>query len=93
MAKAEKQIEVADYENTIQTAFGEVSNALTEAPYKAGTDSILTFLDAQRTLYTAQQQHATDTLSRQANLVTLYKILAIKVHIRQMRADEQKFIG
>ncbi|MFM0415634.1 hypothetical protein PQQ69_14670 [Paraburkholderia aromaticivorans] len=29
MAKAEKQIEVADYENTIQTAFGEVSNALT----------------------------------------------------------------
>ncbi|MFM0419805.1 efflux transporter outer membrane subunit [Paraburkholderia aromaticivorans] len=101
VAKIEKQIEVADYENTIQTAFKEVSNALTaratyidqvqadreyvtssqryytlaEARYKAGTDSFLTFLDAQRTLYTAQQQLATDTLSRQANLVTLYKVL------------------
>ena len=48
---------------------------LAEARYKAGTDSFLTFLDAQRTLYTAQQQLATDTLSRQANLVTLYKVL------------------
>ncbi|MFM0411745.1 efflux transporter outer membrane subunit [Paraburkholderia dipogonis] len=101
VAKIEKQIEIADYENTIQTAFKEVSNALTaratyidqvqadrdyvtssqryytlaEARYKAGTDSFLTFLDAQRTLYTAQQQLATDTLSRQANLVTLYKVL------------------
>ncbi|ACD21278.1 efflux transporter outer membrane subunit [Paraburkholderia phytofirmans] len=102
VAKIEKQIEVADYESTIQTAFKEVSNALTaratyvdqvladreyvassqryytlaEARYKAGTDSFLTFLDAQRTLYTAQQQLATDTLSRQANLVTLYKVLS-----------------
>ncbi|PRX35928.1 multidrug efflux system outer membrane protein [Paraburkholderia sp. BL18I3N2] len=101
VAKIEKQIEVADYESAIQTAFKEVSNALTaratyvdqvqadreyvassqryytlaEARYKAGTDSFLTFLDAQRTLYTAQQQLATDTLSRQANLVTLYKVL------------------
>jgi len=101
VAKIEKQIEVADYESTIQTAFKEVSNALTaratyvdqvqadreyvessqryytlaEARYKAGTDSFLTFLDAQRSLYTAQQQLATDTLSRQANLVTLYKVL------------------
>lgn len=101
VATIEKQIEVADYESTIQTAFKEVSNALSaratyidqvqadreyvtsaqryytlaEARYKAGTDSFLTFLDAQRTLYTAQQQLATDTLSRQANLVTLYKVL------------------
>ncbi|CAB3801531.1 efflux transporter outer membrane subunit [Paraburkholderia caffeinilytica] len=101
VAKIEKQIEVADYESTIQTAFKEVSNALTaratyvdqvaadrdyvassqryyslaQARYKAGTDSFLTFLDAQRTLYTAQQQLATDSLSRQANLVTLYKVL------------------
>ncbi len=101
VAKIEKQIEVADYESAIQTAFKEVSNALTaratyvdqvqadreyvtsaqnyytlaEARYKAGTDSFLTFLDAQRTLYTAQQQFATDVLSRQSNLVTLYKVL------------------
>jgi multidrug efflux system outer membrane protein len=97
VAKIGKQIEVADYESAIQTAFKEVSNALTaratyvdqvqadrdyvasaqryytlaEARYKAGTDSFLTFLDAQRTLFTAQQQLATDSLSRQANLVTL----------------------
>ncbi|MFM0185620.1 efflux transporter outer membrane subunit [Paraburkholderia nemoris] len=101
VAKIEKQIEVADYESAIQTAFKEVSNALTaratyvdqveadrdyvtsaqryytlaQARYKAGTDSFLTFLDAQRTLYTAQQQLASDSLSRQANLVTLYKVL------------------
>ncbi|CAD6557981.1 Outer membrane protein OprM [Paraburkholderia kirstenboschensis] len=101
VAEIEKQIEVADYENAIQTAFKEVSNALTaratyvdqvqadreyvtsaqnyytlaEARYKAGTDSFLTFLDAQRTLYTAQQQFATDVLSRQSNLVTLYKVV------------------
>jgi multidrug efflux system outer membrane protein len=48
---------------------------IAEARYKAGTDSFLTFLDAQRTLYTAQQQLATDSLSRQSNLVTLYKVL------------------
>ncbi|CAE6702880.1 efflux transporter outer membrane subunit [Paraburkholderia aspalathi] len=101
VAKIEKQIEVADYESAIQTAFKEVANALTaratyvdqvaadrdyvtssqryytlaQARYKAGTDSFLTFLDAQRTLYTAQQQLASDSLSRQANLVTLYKVL------------------
>lgn len=101
VAKIEKEIEVADYESTIQTAFKEVANALTaratyvdqveadreyvassqryytlaQVRYKAGTDSFLTFLDAQRTLYTAQQQLATDSLSRQSNLVTLYKVL------------------
>ena len=101
VAKIEKNIEIADYESAIQTAFKEVSNALTaratyidqvsadhdyvtsaqsyytiaRARYKAGTDSFLTFLDAQRTLYTAQQQLASDTLSQQSNLVTLYKVL------------------
>src|SRR5471030_2746618 len=101
VAKIEKNIEIADYESAIQTAFKEVSNALTaratyidqvsadhdyvssaqsyytiaQARYKAGTDSFLTFLDAQRTLYTAQQQLASDTLSQQSNLVTLYKVL------------------
>jgi len=48
---------------------------IAQARYKAGTDSFLTFLDAQRTLYTAQQQLASDTLSQQSNLVTLYKVL------------------
>ena len=48
---------------------------LAEVRYRAGTESFLTCLDAQRTLYTAQQQLATDTLSRQANLMILYKVL------------------
>ncbi|CAB3797988.1 hypothetical protein LMG28614_04691 [Paraburkholderia ultramafica] len=30
---------------------------------------------AQRTLFTTQHRLATDSLSRQANLVTLYKVL------------------
>lgn len=48
---------------------------LAQARYKAGTDSFLTFLNAQRTLYTARQQLTLGTLSRQANLVTLHRVL------------------
>ena len=48
---------------------------LAQARYKAGTDSFLTFLNAQRTFYTAQQQLKLDTLSRQANLVTLHRVV------------------
>ncbi|MCA8143491.1 TolC family protein, partial [Burkholderia multivorans] len=48
---------------------------LAQARYRAGTDSFLTLLTAQRTLYTAQQQLVTDQLSKLSNLVTLYKVL------------------
>ncbi|WP_297512612.1 efflux transporter outer membrane subunit [uncultured Caulobacter sp.] len=41
----------------------------------AGIDSALTVLDAQRTLYTAQQGLITARLARATNLVTLYKTL------------------
>ncbi|MBC8751031.1 MULTISPECIES: efflux transporter outer membrane subunit [Paraburkholderia] len=101
VAKVEKDIDIANYEKAIQTAFKEVSNALAgrttyvsqvaadrdyansaqqyydlaQARYRAGTDSFLTLLDAQRTLYTAQQQLVTDMLARQSNLITLYKVL------------------
>ena len=101
VAKIEKNIDIADYEKTIQTAFKEVANALAgratyvdqvdadrdyvgsaqqyynlaQARYRQGTDSFLTLLDAQRTLYTAQQQLVSDTLSQLSNLVTLYKVL------------------
>ncbi|KVG29831.1 efflux transporter outer membrane subunit [Burkholderia diffusa] len=47
---------------------------LAQARYRAGTDSFLTLLTAQRTLYTAQQQLVTDQLSKLSNLVTLYKV-------------------
>jgi multidrug efflux system outer membrane protein len=101
VAKVEKDIDIANYEKAIQTAFKEVSNALAgrttyvtqvaadrdyvgsaqqyydlaQARYRSGTDSFLTLLDAQRTLYTAQQQLVTDMLAKQSNLITLYKVL------------------
>ncbi|WP_322045212.1 efflux transporter outer membrane subunit [Paraburkholderia sp. J67] len=101
VAKIEKNIDIADYEKAIQTAFKEVANALAgrttyvdqtladreyvmaaqryydiaQARYQRGTDSFLTMLDAQRSLYTAQQQLVTDTLSQLSNLITLYKAL------------------
>ena len=43
--------------------------------YKSGIDSFLTSLDAQRTLYAAQQNLVTSRLQRETNLVTLYSTL------------------
>lgn len=101
VAKVQTQIEIANYEKAIQTAFKEVGNALTgratyveqmdsdreyvasaanydelaQARYRSGTDSFLVLLDAERTLYTAQQQLVTDRFAELSNLVTLYKAL------------------
>ncbi|MDR6624150.1 efflux transporter outer membrane subunit [Caulobacter segnis] len=100
-AKASRDIAVATYEKTVQTAFREVSDALsvrqtvtnrvnaqerlvaaaadtqrlTRQRREAGLDNALTLLDAQRTLYSAQQGLITARLDRAANLVTLYKTL------------------
>ena len=48
---------------------------LSRARYEAGSDSYLVLLDAQRTLYAAQQILITIRLAEQANRVTLYKVL------------------
>lgn len=48
---------------------------LSRARYGAGIDSSLTLLDAQRTLYTAQQGLIGARLARASNLATLYKSL------------------
>ncbi len=48
---------------------------LSLARYKSGIDSFLTTLDAQRTLYAAQQNLVTSRLQRETNLVTLYSTL------------------
>lgn len=48
---------------------------LSTARYKAGRDSYLNQLDAQRTLYGAQQGLVSTRLAEQANRVTLYKVL------------------
>lgn len=48
---------------------------LTEARYRGGIDTFLTSLDAQRSLYAAQQSVVQTRLVRATNLVTLYRTL------------------
>ncbi|QEY72214.1 efflux transporter outer membrane subunit [Pseudomonas denitrificans (nom. rej.)] len=100
-AKITRDIDVAKYEKTLQTAFSEVADALSVrghiserldaqrsltqatrksydlslALYKQGSQSFLEVLDAQRSLYSAQQTQITLELSEQVNRVTLYKTL------------------
>lgn len=55
------------------------AHRLADARYHKGVDSALTALDAQRTLYSAQQSLITARLSKQTNLITLYKVLAGRI--------------
>ena len=48
---------------------------LSEARFKAGADSYLAVLDAQRSLYAAQQTLLSLQLAEQVNRITLYKVL------------------
>ncbi|VVT20184.1 Outer membrane protein OprM [Sphingomonas sp. EC-HK361] len=52
-----------------------VAARLSDARYRAGVDSFLTSLDAQRTAYAVQQQLVTTRASRTSNLVELYRSL------------------
>jgi NodT family efflux transporter outer membrane factor (OMF) lipoprotein len=96
-----RDILLAQYEKTIQTAFREVADALAlreglqsqleaqqslteaaaeafklaDARFKNGVDSYLVVLDAQRTLYTAEQSLVTLQLSDAASQLTLYKVM------------------
>lgn len=100
-SKANREISVARYEKTIQTAFREVSDGLvargtlvsqieaqsglvdaanaslklSDARYKQGMDSYFVVLDAERSLYGAQQELIQLQVQRLSNLVTLYKVL------------------
>jgi outer membrane protein, multidrug efflux system len=100
-ARAGRDIAVAQYEKSIQTAFREVSDALagqatfseqlraqravaaaesdrfklSQLLYSNGTASYLDLLDAQRSLFTAQQQAIEANLARLQNQVTLYRVL------------------
>ena len=100
-ARATRDVAVASYERTIQTAFREVADALaqrgrigeqveaqtartnaaetaarlSEARFRAGVDSFLNTLDAQRTAYSAEQQLVATRLTRASNLVVLYRSL------------------
>lgn len=101
VARADRDIALAQYEGAIQQGFREVADALaltstlaeqrtaleqlvdaaqraerlSIARYEAGRDSYLTRLEAQRTLYVAQQALITTRLAEQNNRITLYKVL------------------
>ena len=101
LAHIEKNIAIAQYEATIQTAFREVSDALSargsyveqrqaqealvaadaeayrlaQMRFRSGVDSYLATLDAQRSLYAAQQGLVSVRQAELTNKVTLYKVL------------------
>jgi outer membrane protein, multidrug efflux system len=101
LSHIEKNVAVARYELAIQTAFREVSDALSaretyvdelqaqralvaadadayrlaEMRFRAGVDSYLNTLDAERSLYAAQQSLVALRQAELANQVTLYKAL------------------
>jgi multidrug efflux system outer membrane protein len=100
-AQSEQQLQLATYEQTVQSAFREVADALavrstlqarldaqqaltaatqkslqlSDALYHNGASSYLDVLDAQRSLYSAQQTLISLQLTEQANRITLYKVL------------------
>ncbi|QNK69776.1 efflux transporter outer membrane subunit [Variovorax sp. PAMC26660] len=100
-AKAGREIAVAQYEKSVQTAFREVADALagratlgeevraqraqataegvrfklSDLRYRNGIASALDLLDAQRSLFTAQQLAINARLLQLQNQVTLYKTL------------------
>ncbi|WP_312935901.1 AdeC/AdeK/OprM family multidrug efflux complex outer membrane factor [Pseudomonas sp.] len=114
-SKIQKDINVAKYEKTIQTAFQEVADGLTarktyqdqlqaqrdlvaankdyyrlaERRYRIGIDSNLTFLDAQRSLFSVQQALITDRLSQLVSEVNLYKALGGGWYERTGEANQQ----
>lgn len=101
VTEVDRDIFLARYEKTVQSAFREVADALaqratleeqleaqkaladaaaesyrlSEARYRSGIASYLNVLDAQRSLYAAQQGLINLRLFRLVNRVTLYKVL------------------
>lgn len=101
VAKTDRDIALARYEQAVQTGFREVADALaqtatlaarreaqqalleavarahvlSQARYERGRDSFLVVLDAQRSLYAAQQGLIAAQLAEQSNRITLYKVL------------------
>lgn len=97
----QRDLAVAQYERTIQSAFREVSDALAQRStiteqveatrslrdasqqsydisnvrYEIGVDSFMNVLDAQRTLFSAQQGYINSLLQREINSIDLYKSL------------------
>lgn len=78
VADALAQRGTLDEQLAAQTALVDASadnHALSNARYQRGIDSYLNVLDAQRSLYAAQQNLITLRMSKNSNHVTLYKAL------------------
>ena len=78
VADALAQRGTIDEQVSAQTArvnAAQVAARLSDARYRAGVDSFLTSLDAQRTAYAAQQQLVTTRTARSSNLIELYRAL------------------
>ena len=113
-SKIQKDINVAKYEKTIQTAFQKSPMAwpharpsrsscrpsatwwpptdyyrLAERRYRIGIDSNLTFLDAQRNLFSSQQSLINDRLSQLVSEVNLYKALGGGWYEQTGQANQQ----
>jgi multidrug efflux system outer membrane protein len=67
-------LEQQQAQQALVTALDETYQ-LSQIRYKAGIDSYLSVLVAQRSLYGAQQALVGVRLARQSNLITLYKVL------------------
>ncbi len=65
---------------TARVNAGQVAAKLSDARYRAGVDSFLSALDAQRTAYIAQQQLVTTRFNRGGNLIELYRALGGGLH-------------
>jgi len=100
-SKVQKDIRIAQYEKSIQTAFQEVADGLiarstyneqlaaqdkllessqayldlAERRYREGVDNQLTLLDAQRLLFSTQQQRINSQLALLTSEINLYKSL------------------
>ncbi len=101
IAKATRDVDLAQYEKSIQSAFKDVADALalsdslahqreaqgalaqatgqaldmSQQRYKAGRDSYLTVLDAERSHYSAEQGLISTMLAEQSNRIALYESL------------------
>ncbi|WAC59609.1 efflux transporter outer membrane subunit [Brevundimonas sp. SL130] len=60
---------------TARAGSARAAATISEARYRVGVSSFLVALDAQRTAYSADQQLLTTRLSRETNLVELYRTL------------------
>jgi outer membrane protein TolC len=74
LAAASRQGQQEQLQDGVQTSARE-SLRLAEVRYRAGADDLLTVLDAQRTLFSAQDQLAQIRLNRLQSAVSLYKAL------------------